>query len=106
CCVLVARHVAEERLLFEELRRRMEEQGVLTQKLLLPQTCDVPPRGADWIEGNLLILQKMGIGIESFWPNTFKIESVPSFLNVSDPVQFMRKVVDDLKSATNSASAM
>ena len=104
--VLVDQHAAHERILFEELRRRMEEQGVPTQKLLLPQTFDVPPRDADWIEGNLLILQKMGIGIESFGPNTFKIESVPSFLNVSDPVQFMRKVVDDLKSATNSASAM
>ena len=104
--VLVDQHAAHERILFEELRRRMEEQGVPTQKLLLPQTFDVPPRDADWIEGNLLILQKMGIGMESFGPNTFKIESVPSFLNVSDPVQFMRKVVDDLKSATNSASAM
>jgi len=104
--VLVDQHAAHERILFEELRRRMEEQGVPTQKLLLPQTFDVPPRDADWIEHNLSILQKMGIGIESFGPDTFKIDSVPSFLNVSDPAQFMRKVIDDLKSAGNSASAM
>ncbi len=104
--VLVDQHAAHERILFEELRRRMEEQGVPTQKLLLPQTFDVPPRDADWIEHNLSILQKMGIGIESFGPDTFKIDSVPSFLNVSDPTQFMRKVIDDLKSAGNNASAM
>jgi DNA mismatch repair protein MutL len=104
--VLVDQHAAHERILFEELRRRMEEQGVPTQKLLLPQTFDVPPRDADWIERNISILQKMGIGIESFGPGTFKIDSVPSFLNVSDPAQFMRKVMDDLNSATNSASAM
>jgi DNA mismatch repair protein MutL len=104
--VLVDQHAAHERILFEELRRRMEEQGVPSQKLLLPQTFDVPPRDADWIERNLSILQKMGIGIESFGPDTFKIDSVPSFLNVSDPSQFMRKVIDDLKSAGNSASAM
>ena len=104
--VLVDQHAAHERILFEELRRRMEEQGVPSQKLLLPQTFDVPPRDADWIERNLSILQKMGIGIESFGPDTFKIDSVPSFLNVSDPAQFMRKVIDDLKSAGNSASAM
>ena len=104
--VLVDQHAAHERILFEELRRRMEEQGVPTQKLLLPQTFDVPPRDADWIERNLSILQKMGIGIESFGPDTFKIDSVPSFLNVSDPTQFMRKVIDDLKSAGNNASAM
>jgi DNA mismatch repair protein MutL len=104
--VLVDQHAAHERILFEELRRRMEEQGVPTQKLLLPQTFDVPPRDADWIERNISILQKMGIGIESFGPGTFKIDGVPSFLNVSDPAQFMRKVMDDLNSATNSASAM
>jgi DNA mismatch repair protein MutL len=104
--VLVDQHAAHERILFEELRCRMEEQGVPTQKLLLPQTFDVPPRDADWIERNLPILQRMGIGIESFGPGTFKIDSVPSFLNVSDPAQFMHKVIDDLKSAGNSASTM
>jgi DNA mismatch repair protein MutL len=104
--VLIDQHAAHERILFEELRERMEEQGVPTQKLLLPQTFDVPPRDADWIERNTSILQKMGIGIESFGPDTFKIDSLPSFLNVSDPAQFMRKVIDDLKSAGNSTSAM
>jgi DNA mismatch repair protein MutL len=104
--VLVDQHAAHERILFEELRRRMEEQGVPTQRLLLPQTFDLPPRDADWIDRNMSILQKMGIGIESFGPNTFKIDSLPSFLNVSDPTQFMRKVIDDLKSVSNSSSAM
>jgi DNA mismatch repair protein MutL len=104
--VLVDQHAAHERILFEELRRRMEEQGVPTQKLLLPHTFDVPPRDADWIERNISILQKMGIGIESFGPGTFKIDSLPGFLNVSDPAQFMRKVIDDLKSAGNSTSPM
>jgi DNA mismatch repair protein MutL len=104
--VLVDQHAAHERILFEELRRRMEEQGVPTQKLLLPQTFDVPPRDADWIERNLSIMQKMGIGIESFGPGTFKIDSLPGFLSVSDPAQFMRKVIDDLKSAGNSSSPM
>jgi DNA mismatch repair protein MutL len=104
--VLVDQHAAHERILFEELRRRMEEQGVPTQKLLLPQTFDVPPRDADWIERNTSILQKMGIGIESFGPGTFKIDSLPVFLNVTDPAQFMRKVIDDLQSAGNSSSPM
>ena len=104
--VLVDQHAAHERVLFEELRRRMEQQGVPSQKLLLPQTFDLPPRDADWIEHNLSVLQRMGIGIESFGPGTFKIDSLPSFLDVSDAAQFMRKVIDDLKSAGNSASAM
>jgi len=104
--VLVDQHAAHERILFEELRRRMEEQGVPSQKLLLSQIFELPPRDADWVERNMPILQKMGIGIESFGPNTFKIDSLPAFLNVSDPAQFMRKVIDDLKSASSSSSEM
>jgi DNA mismatch repair protein MutL len=104
--VLVDQHAAHERILFEELRRRMEEQGVPSQKLLLSQTFELPPRDADWIEQNMDVLQKMGIGIESFGPNTFKIDSLPGFLNVIDGAQFMRKVIDDLKSATDRSSPL
>src|SRR2546422_6103415 len=104
--VLVDQHAAHERILFEELQRRMEEQGVPAQKLLLPQTFDLPPRDSDWIERNMSILQKMGIGIESFGPNTFKIDSLPGFLTVTDGAQFMRKVIDDLKSASDRSSPL
>ncbi len=104
--VLVDQHAAHERILFEELRRRMEEQGVPSQKLLITQTFELSPRDADWIEQNVSVLQKMGIGIESFGPNTFKIDSLPGFLNVTDGAQFMRKVIDDLKGASDRSSPL
>jgi DNA mismatch repair protein MutL len=104
--VLVDQHAAHERILFEELRRRMEEQGVPSQRLLLPQTFELAPRDAEWVERNAATLQKMGIGIEPFGQNAFKIDSVPTFLDVADPVTFMRKVIDGLKSASNGSSAM
>jgi DNA mismatch repair protein MutL len=104
--VLVDQHAAHERILFEELRRRMEEQGVPSQRLLIPQTFDLPPRDAEWVECNLPILQKMGIGIESFGPNTFKIDSLPMFVTAPDAVQFMQSVIDELKSASNSSSPL
>ena len=104
--VLVDQHAAHERILFEELRRRMEEQGVPSQRLLLPQTFDLPPRDAEWVERNMAVLQKMGIGIEGFGPNTFKIDSLPVFVAAPDAVQFMQAVIDELKSASNSSSPL
>jgi len=104
--VLVDQHAAHERILFEELRRRMEEHGVPSQKLLIAQTFELPPRDADWIEQNMSTLQKMGIGIENFGPNTFKIDSLPGFLSVTDGAQFMRKVIDDLKRASDRSSPL
>jgi DNA mismatch repair protein MutL len=104
--VLVDQHAAHERILFEELRRRMEEQGVPSQRLLLPLLFDLAPRDAEWVDRNLPTLQKMGIGIEFFGANTFKIDSLPTFLSTTNPVQFMREVIDGLKSASNSSSPL
>ncbi|HEV2841365.1 MAG TPA: DNA mismatch repair endonuclease MutL [Chthoniobacterales bacterium] len=104
--VLVDQHAAHERILFEELRRRMEEQGVPSQRLLLAQTFELAPRDAEWVERNAATLQKMGIGVEAFGQNAFKIDSLPTFLEVSDPVTFIRKVIDGLKSASNGSSPL
>jgi DNA mismatch repair protein MutL len=104
--VLVDQHAAHERILFEELRRRMEEEGVPSQRLLLAQTFELAPRDAEWVERNTATLQKMGIGIEPFGQNAFKIDSLPTFLDVSDPVSLMRKVIDGLKSASNGSSPL
>ncbi|MEP6820913.1 MAG: DNA mismatch repair endonuclease MutL [Chthoniobacterales bacterium] len=104
--VLVDQHAAHERILFEELRRRMEEKGVPSQRLLLPQTFDLPPRDAEWVERNLATLQKMGIGIEPFGPQTFKIDSLPTFLATPDAVGFMRSVIDGLRNVSSSSSAL
>lgn len=104
--VLVDQHAAHERVLFEELRRRMEEEGVPSQRLLLPQTFDLAPRDAEWVERNLSALQKMGIGIEPFGAQTFKIDSLPTFLHTSDAAAFVRDVIDGLRTMSNNSSAL
>ncbi len=76
--VLVDQHAAHERILFEELRRRMEEQGVPSQRMLLPQIFSLPPRDAEWVERNVATLQKMGIGIENFGANSFRVDTPAS----------------------------
>ena len=104
--VLVDQHAAHERILFEELRRRMEEKGVPSQRLLLPQVIELAPRDAEWIERNLATLQKMGLGVEEFGRHTFKLESLPPFLSGAEPGRLLQDVIDSLKSASNSSSPL
>jgi DNA mismatch repair protein MutL len=104
--VLVDQHAAHERILFEELRRRMEAKGVPSQRLLLPQVVELAPRDAEWVECNLTTLQRMGLGVEGFGRHTFKLESLPSFLSGAEPVQLLQNVIDGLKAASHSTSPL
>jgi DNA mismatch repair protein MutL len=104
--VLVDQHAAHERILFEELRRRMETQGVPAQRLLMPVTMQLAPRDSDWVAQNLDTLQKMGIGIEAFGPGTWKIDALPQFLKGSDPAPLFREIIDELRQTSATSSRM
>jgi DNA mismatch repair protein MutL len=102
--VLVDQHAAHERILFEEMQRRMEVQGVPSQRLLIPLTLRLAPRDADWVSGNLELLERAGIALESFGAGTFKVDALPTFLKAEDPVQLLHDIIDDLRE-TNAQGA-
>ena len=95
--VLVDQHAAHERILFEEMKLRMEQQGVPTQRLLLPLTLEVSPKDSDWLMHHLDLLNRAGLGLEPFGSNTFKIDALPTFLRANDPAQLLRDIIDDLR---------
>jgi len=104
--VLVDQHAAHERILFEEMLKRMESQGVPTQRLLLPLTLQVSPRDGDWITRHLDVLNRSGIGLEPFGAGTFKIDSLPTFLRGSEPAQLLREIIDDLRETSAQTSKL
>jgi DNA mismatch repair protein MutL len=104
--VLVDQHAAHERILFEEMKRRMEQQGVPGQRLLLPLTLEVSPRDGDWLSRNLDVLQRAGIGLEPFGAGTFKIDSLPTFLRGTEPAQLLRDIIDDLRDTSTQTSRL
>jgi len=102
--VLVDQHAAHERILFEQMQSRMEAQGVPCQRLLIPQTLQLAPRDADWVERNLETLERAGISLEPFGAGTFKLDALPTFLKSEDPVQLLHDIIDELRE-TNSQGA-
>jgi DNA mismatch repair protein MutL len=104
--VLVDQHAAHERILFEQLRRQMESEGVPTQRLLIPLTVGVTPKDYDWIASNAETLEKMGFSLEPFGNSTLKIDGIPQFFRTSDPSVTIRQLVDELRSMTTSTSRL
>lgn len=98
--VLVDQHAAHERILFEEMQRRMETQGVPSQRLLLPLTLRLGAKDSDWVERNLELLERAGISLEGFGGGTFKVDALPTFIKSEDPTQLLHDIIDDLRETT------
>ncbi|MEM9018692.1 MAG: DNA mismatch repair endonuclease MutL, partial [Verrucomicrobiota bacterium] len=104
--VLMDQHAAHERVLFEEMRERMETEDVPSQGLLSPLMVELTPRDFDLVEKNLDTLHKLGLGAEPFGGNTLKIDSLPTFLKSDDPESFLDEVINEIRSASDRMSKL
>jgi len=104
--VLMDQHAAHERVNFEKFRRALETGGVPCQRLLLPVTLQTTPRDADLLRQNLASLNRLGIEIEPFGPNIFKVETLPAFLKTDDPAAWLDQVIEELSSLSTKSSSL
>lgn len=104
--VLMDQHAAHERVLFEELRRRLESEGVPSQRLLSPLMVELPPRDFDLVSRHLETLERLGFAVEPFGGTTLKIDSLPTFLRRDDPESFLHDVIEELRVANDRMSSL
>jgi DNA mismatch repair protein MutL len=104
--VLMDQHAAHERVNFEKMRRAMEAGGVPSQRLLMPLTLQVSPRDGDVLSRNLESLARLGIEVEPFGPNVFKVEALPTFLKTDDPLAWLDQVIEELQGLSSKASSL
>ena len=98
--VLLDQHAAHERILFEQMLQRLEQNAqAASQKLLLPETIELSPRDSQFLREQLSVLSQLGVGLAEFGERTFLLDALPPFVKVSDARQFVLGLVDELKAA-------
>ena len=98
--VLLDQHAAHERILFEQMLNRLEQNGSTpSQKLLLPETIELPPRDAQFLREQLAALTRLGVGLNEFGERTFLLDALPPFVKVPDARRFVFDLVDELRAA-------
>ncbi len=98
--VLLDQHAAHERILFEQMMTRIESNAVApSQKLLLPETVELPPRDAQFLREQLPALTKLGVGLNEFGERTFLLDALPPFVKAPDARRFVFDLVDELRAA-------
>ena len=98
--VLLDQHAAHERILFEQMLTRLEQNNLApSQKLLLPETIELPPRDAQFLREQLAALTRLGVGLSEFGERTFLLDALPPFVKVPDTRRFVFDLVDELRAA-------
>ena len=95
--VLIDQHAAHERVLFEQMLKRMALQDPSSQQLLFPATLEFLPREADFLLAQLETLQQAGVGITRFGPSSFLVDALPAMVKARDVAEFIRTIVTDLQ---------
>ena len=105
--VLVDQHAAHERILFEELRRRMEEQGVPSQRILSAADFSLPPRDAEWVERNVATPAENGNRNRKLRRQQFSGRYLARFsLKSPMPPISCVEVIDELKTTSRTSSPL
>jgi len=98
--VLLDQHAAHERILYEQMLTRIEQGGTApSQKLLLPETVELPVRDAHFLREQLAALTRLGVGLSEFGERTFLLDALPPFVKTADARHFVLDLVDELKAA-------
>ena len=98
--VLLDQHAAHERILYEQMLNRLEQNNSApSQKLLLPETIELPPRDAQFLREQLPALTRLGVGLSEFGERTFLLDALPPFVKVPDTRRFVFDLVDELRAA-------
>jgi DNA mismatch repair protein MutL len=105
--VLLDQHAAHERILFEQMLTRLEQNELApSQKLLLPATIELSARDAQFVRQNLPALTRLGVSLSEFGERTFLLDALPPFVKASDPRRFVLEVIDELKAVGQSVNTL
>jgi len=94
--VLVDMHAAHERVVYEQFKQAYAQQGVRSQRLLVPHSIHISEREADAVEQSSDALQAFGLQLERSGPETCLLRAVPTLLANADMEQLLRDVLSEL----------
>ena len=97
--VLMDQHAAHERILYEQMLRRLEHGDAPSQRLLLPETVELPLRDGQFLREHLPVLGRLGVGLSEFGDRTFLLDALPPFVKVADSRRFVLELIDELVAA-------
>jgi len=92
-------HAAHERVLYERFMSEVTAAAIHSQRLLAPETVELPPRDAQRVRRHLALLQKLGFGLAEFGGDAFMADALPACFQGVSAASLLAQVAAILETA-------
>ena len=93
---VIDQHALHERVVYEQLRRRVLQRAVESQRMLVPETLELSAHETALLLEHRDILEQLGFEVEEFGGNTLLLSAYPAMLPRADHAQLVRDVAEQL----------
>lgn len=93
--VLVDKHAAHERMLFNQLRAKVD---MPQQQLLTPHIAELSAAEFETIKSSMETVQTVGFDFEPFGEHSFAVRAVPAYLDAGDITEVLSEIAEKLSS--------
>lgn len=94
--IVVDMHAAHERITYERMKSAYDNQGLVSQPLLVPESIAVSQKEADCAEQFADTFAQLGFDVQRAGPETLLIRAIPALLRGSSCESLVRDVLSDL----------
>jgi DNA mismatch repair protein MutL len=92
--IIIDQHALHERIMYEELLSRVTRGPLESQRLLIPHVVPASGRQIALLEPIRALLERLGIEVAPFGPDSVAVQSFPSFLEKLDPGEFVTDLLE------------
>ena len=97
--IITDQHAAHERIGYEKIKEQIDKNGLIKQRLLIPDIVELPDRQrAELLNENKLILANLGLTIEKFGESSIIVSEIPSLVGDINISQLINDLADHLLS--------
>ena len=94
--IIVDMHAAHERITYERMKTAFDDQGLVSQPLLVPESLSVSEREAEIADKSGEIFGQLGFVVERAGAESLIVREIPAILRGSEVEGLLRDVISDL----------
>lgn len=94
--IIVDQHAAHERLVYERMKHALDGEGIVTQRLLIPEVVELPPEPMELLLQQKDAFYKLGLVFDKFGDTAVIVREVPTLLGTVNAENLVRSLADEL----------